>query len=304
MTTDILDFDALKRSSKNSLETYAEEMKKLKTSSYQEDTRFWNLTADKAGNGRAIIRFLPPIKGEPAPFVKYFAHGFQVGTSWYIENCPTSLSGGARCPVCEENNVLWGESTDDKHPSKAIVRKRKRVLNYVSNILVVKDDAEPSNNGKVFLFRYGKQIFEKIEEALNPKYEDEEKLNPFDFWAGANFILKQKMVDSYKNFTDSKFDRVSAISGNDEEIKKIWESQYPLRPFIDPSNYKPFDELKRNFDRVVSSLTPKKSAPLAKVQEETPPWDDLPKSSKAKTTEEFFAELDDDKDEEEEEIPF
>lgn len=299
------DFSSLKRNSKNSLSAYQEEAKKLNSSGFEEDTRFWTMTPDKAGNGRAIIRFLSPAKGEKTPFVKYFTHGFSIGGSWYIENCPTSLGEGNDCPACEHNSLLWKESGDNEnHPNRAIVRSRKRRLHYVSNIYIVKDYGNPENNGKVFLFKYGKKIFEKIQLAMNPKFDDETPINPFDFWDGANFDLKQKLViegkNKYPNFDDSKWDSTSPLADTDEKIKEIWLSSHLLQPIVAPENFKSYDVLKKHHDRVLGKkLTENKTTNGSSAL----PWDDEEeidsKTSKpVRTTnpEDFFKELVEDDD--------
>lgn len=299
------DFLSLKRNSKNSLSEYAEQSKKITSTSFEKDARFWSLTPDKAGNGRATIRFLPPSKSEHTPFVKLFTHGFQEGSGWYIENCPTTLDGKP-CPVCEHNKELWDAAEReqpgfDKHPKKEIVRKRKRKLNYISNIYVIKDDANPENNGKVFLFKYGKQIFDKINLAMHPQYDDEKAINPFDFWEGSNFVLKQKIKDKYPNFEDSSFNKeTTALLASDEAIKTVWESQNRLSEFNSSENFKPYEDLKKRFVSVVKakgSVTEEKAS--KKADEYTAPWEEeTPKvssskkeKSTSKSPDEFFDDL-------------
>ena len=302
--TQVDDFSSLKRNSKASLSTYNNEAKKLNTT-YQADERFWSLSVDKSGNGRAIIRFLPPTKGEPSPFAKYFSHGFQVGSSWYIENCPTTLDNKP-CPVCEHNSELWAASgSDDNSPLKAKVRLQKRKLHYVSNIVVVSDDAKPENNGKVFLFKYGKKIFEKIHLAMNPQYKDEQAVNPFDFWDGANFIMKQRLVEKYPNFDLSSFDRVSPLSADDDEIKKVWMQQHPLVPFTSKENFKEYDVLSTRFNKLLGIGKAATKAAETAVDNSVPfDVDEAPKKNTTTTTtninkavakatnpEDFFKEL-------------
>jgi hypothetical protein len=299
------DFISLKRNSKNLLSEFSEQAKKLNVSSYEKDERYWSLTPDKLGNGRATIRFLPPSKGENTPFVKLFTHGFNNGSSWYIENCPTTVN--LPCPVCENNSELWNQAEKeqpefDKHPLKEVVRKRKRKLSYVSNIYVVKDDTNPENNGKVFLFKYGKQIFNKISSAMNPQYEDEQKINPFDFWEGANFVLKQKLKDKYPNFEDSAFaTKTSPILDNDEGIKEIWQKQHKLSEIVAHNQFKSYEDLTKSLKRVLkdetvgkSSKAENKSAKID-VDDDSVPFDvEVPSRKETvnkKTPEDFFNDL-------------
>lgn len=297
------DFLSLKRNSKNSLTEYAEQSKKINSAGFEKDTRFWSPTPDKAGNARAIIRFLPPSKGEHTPFVKLFTHGFQEGSSWYIENCPTTLDG-KECPVCEGNKELWDAAERDqpgydKHPKKEIVRKRKRKLNYISNVFIVKDDGNSENNGKVFVFRYGKQIFDKINLAMHPQYEDEKAINPFDFWEGANFTLKQKIKDKYPNFEDSAFNpETKPLLASDEAIKGVWESQVLLSEFISPNNFKAYDDLKKRYLSVVKKGTASVEDKAAKkADEETTSWEEpasetkKPAATSSKSADDFFDDL-------------
>ena len=211
------------------------------------DERFWSLNVDKAGNGTAIIRFLPASKGEEFPWVRYWSHGFQGPSGrWYIENSLTTFN--LPDPVSELNSELWNTGTES---NKQIARDRKRKLTYISNILVVKDSANPDNEGKVFLFKYGKKIFDKIKDLTQPQFEDEKAINPFDLWEGANFRLKARKVEGYRNYDKSEFDGPSAVASTDEEIEKIWNMQYPLAEFVDKKNFKTYEELKAKLDLVL-----------------------------------------------------
>lgn len=300
------DFLSLKRNSKNSLQQYSDQAKKLETS-FEKDARFWTASPDKAGNAKAIIRFLPPSKNQHVPFVKLFSHGFDVGSNWYIENCPTTLDG-APCPVCEHNSSLWDRAEKeqpgfDKHPLKEVVRKRKRKLSYISNIYVIRDDNNPENNGKVFLYKYGKSIFDIIKQAMHPTFKGEEPINPFDFWEGANFTLKQIKKDGYPNFESSSFSsETSALFDNDEAISSVWKQQHNLTELVASDKFKSYDDLQKRFSKVVKDedATPAKAVaakpkPKAKNEDdETPPFDteDLPpKKAAAKTADDFFDEL-------------
>ena len=211
------------------------------------DERLWKPTMDKSGNGYAVIRFLPAPNGEDLPWVKLWNHAFQGPTGqWYIENSLTTL--GNNDPVSEYNSKLWNSGVES---DKEIARKQKRKLQYYSNIYVVSDSANPQNEGKVFLYRYGKKIFDKIMEAMQPAFEDETPINPFDFWEGANFKLKLRKVDGYWNYDKSEFESVSALSDDDDALEEIYGKQYSLAEFTAPSNFKSYDELKTRLDMVL-----------------------------------------------------
>lgn len=216
-----------------------------------EDTRFWKLERDKAGNGTATIRFLPRIEGDTElPWVKLFSHGFKGPTGrWYIENSLTTI--GKPDPLSELNMRLWNSTTDDNSPERKQVRAQKRKLNYISNILVINDPKHPENNGKVFLFKYGKKIFDKIMDKARPTFEDETPVNVFDYWEGANFKLRMKTIDKYPNYDASEFESVSAL-GSDDDIINIANQQYTLSNFLEPSNFKSYDELKKKLENVLS----------------------------------------------------
>ena len=186
------------------------------TSGGGEDDRYWKLTCDKSQNGYAVIRFLPAPDGEDMPFVKLYSHAFQAKGGWYIENSLTSI--GQKDPISEFNSELWNNGTD---AGKEQARKQKRKLTYTANIYVVKDPANPENEGKVFLYKFGKKIFDKIMSAMQPEFEDEEAINPFDFWEGANFNLKAKSVAGYRNYDSSGFGKVSVLNDDDEVLSLI-----------------------------------------------------------------------------------
>ena len=221
------------------------------------DERLWKPQVDKAGNGYAVIRFLPASKDEEMPWVRVWNHAFQGPTGqWYIENSLTTIN--QKDPVSEYNTQLWNSGVESE---KEIARKQKRKLQYYSNIYVVSDSVNPSNQGKVFLFKYGKKIFDKLSEAMQPAFEDETPINPFDLWEGANFKLKIRKVDGYWNYDKSEFDKPSKLNDNDDEMEKIWNTQYSLKDFTAPSNFKSYDELKTRLDAVLTgSVTTGKSA--------------------------------------------
>ena len=215
--------------------------------SYKDD-RLWKPEMDKSGNGYAVIRFLPAVDGEDLPWAKVWNHAFQGPTGqWYIENSLTTI--GQKDPVSEHNTRLWNTGLES---DKELARKQKRKLQYFANIYVVSDSKHPENEGKVFLYRFGKKIFDKIMEAMQPAFEDEEAINPFDFWKGANFKLKVRKVDGYWNYDKSEFDSVSPLFDNDAEIETLWKMQYPLAEFSADSNFKSYDELKTRLDAVLS----------------------------------------------------
>jgi len=213
-----------------------------------EDDRFWKPTRDKAGNGYAVIRFLPQKEGEDLPWVRYWDHGFKGPTGlWYIENSLTSI--GQQDPVSEHNSVLWNSGRDE---DKAIARERKRRLHYVSNILVVSDPSNPQNEGKVFLYKFGKKIFDKIMDVMQPQFADEEPVNPYDFWEGADFKLKIRKVEGWVNYDKSEFSSPAALFEGDEgRLTEVYDKLYSLQDFLDPSNYKTYDELKAKLNRVL-----------------------------------------------------
>jgi len=206
------------------------------------DDRLWKPTVDKAGNGYAVIRFLPAPDGEDLPWVRYWDHGFKGPSGkWYIENSLTSI--GQQDPVSEMNTQLWNSGIES---DKQVARERKRRLHYVSNILVISDTASPENEGKVFLYKYGKKIFDKIMDVMQPQFEDEQPINPFDFWAGANFKLKIRQVEGYRNYDKSEFDASTELfDGDDAKLETVFESSNSLKEFIDPSSYKTYGELKK-----------------------------------------------------------
>ena len=223
------------------------------------DERFWQPATDKAGNGYAVIRFLPAPKGEEIPWVRIWSHGFKGPSGkWYIENSLTTL--GKPDPVSEYNTELW-ESGSEENKQKA--RTQKRRLHYTCNILVIKDPANPENEGKVFLFKFGKKIWDKIKDLAHPQFEDEKPINVFDFWEGANFKLKIRQVEGYRNYDKSEFDSSGPVFEDDDKIEEIWSKQHSLTQFLDEKHFKSYDELKKKFDMVMGftgGRTPVKTA--------------------------------------------
>lgn len=245
-------FENLKRnssSSESSLEELSRQVNALDKKSSFVDDRYWKPEIDKAGNGYAIIRFLPPspLDGENAlPFVSYHDHGFEGVGGWYIERCLTSL--GNPDPACEYNSKLW--ATEIK-ANQEIASKQKRRLKFISNIYVIKDPKRPENEGKVFLFSYGKKIMAKITSAMKPEFEDEIAFDPFNFWKGANFKLKIRKVEGHQNYDTSEFDSPKPLMDSDDEIEAVWKNEYSLSEVVSPKNYKTYDELKTTLDRVL-----------------------------------------------------
>ena len=220
---------------------------KAETKSYDDD-RFWKPTRDKAGNGYAVVRFLPAKEGEDLPWVRYWDHGFKGPTGlWYIENSLTSI--GQDDPVSESNSVLWNSGRDE---DKALARERKRRLHYISNVLVVSDPENPQNEGKVFLYQFGKKIFDKIMDVMQPQFADEQPVNPYDFWEGADFKIKIRKVEGWVNYDKSEFSKPAALfEGDEARLTEVYEKLYSLQDFLKPENYKTYDELKMKLNRVL-----------------------------------------------------
>jgi len=265
-------FSNLKRQSGN-LDKLAKAVEALSQTSEgsEKSDNFWKPQVDKAGNGMAVLRFLPaaPADGDDAlPWVKIFSHGFQGPGGWLIDNCLTTKN--QQCPICEHNSALWNSGIE---ANKDIVRKQKRKLNYVANVYVVSDPANRDNEGKVFLFKFGKKIFDKITEAMNPQFEDESAINPFDLWKGANFKLKIRKVDGYQNYDKSEFDSSAPLSSDDDELEKIWKSEYSLNELLSDKEFKPYDALKARLDKVLglNGEAPKTTVEKAKAEAFTAP---------------------------------
>jgi hypothetical protein len=266
------------------------------------DDRFWSPSVDKAGNGAAVIRFLAAPEGEDLPWVQYHEHNFDINGSYFIELCPTTL--GRECPVCKANSALW--KTEIKE-NQDIARGRKRALRYVSNIYVLKDKENPENEGKVFLFRYGQKIFEKIKNQLKPKDEEDAPVNVFDLYDGADFRLEIKNVAGFRNYDDSTFrNPAPLLKGDDQKLEAIYNSLNPLAPFIAEEKFKSFDDLEKKFqdvsagpkakvqkkaDELFGEDSPKSAAPKARKErkakeesEDSAPWEDAVRKPGAKKT--------------------
>ena len=245
-----MSFAKLKKQSKLGSLTakLVKEVEKMNNNGTSGDDRLWKLDVDKSGNGYAVIRFLPAPDGEDLPFVKLYSHAFQGPGGWYIENSLTTL--GQKDPVSEYNTQLWNNGTDN---GKETARKQKRKLTYTSNIYVVKDPANPENEGKVFLFKYGKKIFDKLTAAMQPEFEDEEAIDPFDFWQGANFKLKAKNVAGYRNYDSSEFAAQSPLLDDDDALEAIWKKEVSLAEIVATDQFKSYEDLKRRLDYVLGN---------------------------------------------------
>ena len=252
-----MSFAKLKKQSKLGSLTakLVKEVEKMNNNGTSGDDRLWKLDVDKSGNGYAVIRFLPAPDGEDLPFVKLYSHAFQGPGGWYIENSLTTL--GQKDPVSEYNTQLWNNGTDS---GKETARKQKRKLTYTSNSYVVKDPANPENEGKVFLFKYGKKIFDKLTAAMQPEFEDEEAIDPFDFWQGANFKLKAKNVAGYRNYDSSEFAAQSPLLDDDDALEALWKKELSLAEIVAADQFKSYDDLKRRLNYVLGNTAPRQDA--------------------------------------------
>ena len=264
-------FASLKKNRSADLEKLNQSIEKInnpKNNFSREDERFWKAELDKSGSGYAVIRFLPSPENEDMPYVRVFNHGFQGPGGWYIENSLTTI--GQKDPLAEYNSTLWNSGIE---ANKEIARKQKRRLTYFSNIYVVEDKANPQNEGKVFLFRYGKKIFDMISSMANPEFEDETQVDVFNLWDGANFKLKIRKLDGYSNYDKSEFVTAAPLFEDDDKLEAVWKQQHSLEEFVNESNFKSFDELKSRLDVVLGKVeTPAMSAPSS-VEDTSAPFD-------------------------------
>lgn len=219
------------------------------------DDRFWQPTRDKAGNGYAVVRFLPGDTEATTPWVRYWDHFFKGPTGqWYVEKSLTSI--GKPDPLAEANSRLWNE--DGSEEAKRIVRERKRQLRHVANVLIISDPSNPENEGQVKLYRFGKKIFDKIMDSLQPQFPDEAPMNPFDMWEGADFVIKIRNVEGYANYDASSFKAPSELYAKDDDAKeKVYNQQHNFSEWSDPSNYKSYEELKNRLAIVLGESTPR-----------------------------------------------
>ena len=257
-----MSFASLKKSSYSDLLSKAESLNKTEVRGA--DERLWKPEVDKAGNGYAVIRFLPAPDGEDLPWAQVWSHAFQGPGGWYIENSLTTL--GKKDPVSDLNRTLWNSGND---ADKETARKQKRKLSYYSNIYVLQDPANPQNEGKVFLYKYGKKIFDKLTEAMQPAFADETPINPFDFWKGADFKVKIRKVEGYWNYDKSEFAEPSTLKGfDDSELETLWKQQYSLTDFTAPDKFKTFEELETRLQTVLSA-TPTRRIPDEELEDES-----------------------------------
>ena len=258
-----MSFASLKKSSYTDLLSKAESLNKTEVRGA--DERIWKPEVDKAGNGYAVIRFLPAPDGEDLPWAQVWSHAFQGPGGWYIENSLTTL--GKKDPVSDLNRTLWNSGND---ADKETARKQKRKLSYYSNIYVISDPANPENEGRVFLYKFGKKIFDKLTEAMQPAFADETPINPFDFWKGADFKVKIRKVEGYWNYDKSEFAEPSTLKGfDDSELELIWKQQYSLTDFTAPDKFKTFEELETRLQTVLSATQPTRRIPDAELEDES-----------------------------------
>ena len=278
-----MSFENLKKQSKlGSLTSkLVREVEKMSTTSGGADERLWKPEVDKAGNGFAVIRFLPAPEGEELPWAKIYSHAFQGNGGWYIENSLTTI--GQKDPLGEYNRELWNSGIES---NKETVRKQKRKLSYYSNIYVVKDPTNPANEGKVFLFKYGKKIFDKLMEAMQPEFEDETPINPFDFWQGANFKLKIVKKDGYWNYDKSEFGSVEPLLDDDDALETLWKKEYSLTAITAPDQFKSYEELERRMNMALGIKNSSPARSRAVVEQE----DDLEEFTQTPTVQDRVVE--------------
>ena len=266
MATSFANLKKRRTSDLEKLQSEIEKINKPQTNFNRDDDRFWKAELDKSGSGYAVIRFLPALDDEKTAFVRVFNHGFQGPGGWYIENSLTTL--GQKDPLSEYNSVLWNSGID---ANKEIARKQKRRLTYFSNIYVVEDKANPQNEGKVFIFRFGKKIFDKISSMSNPEFEDETEVDVFNMWDGAYFKLKIRKVDGFSNYDKSEFMTAGPFSEDESEMERVFEQQHDLEEFIDQKSFKTYDELKTRLDTVLGNIqTAAMTAPTSVENDEAP----------------------------------
>ena len=253
-----------------------------------DDERFWKPELDKSGNGYAVIRFLPAPKGEDVPWQRMFSHSFQGPGGWYIENSLTTINKND--PVGEVNRRLWNSGSE---ADKETARRQKRKLSYYTNIYVVTDTKHPEHEGKVCLYKFGKKIFDKVMEAMQPQFDDEEAINPFDLWKGANFKLKIRKVDGFWNYDKSEFDAVTPLLDTDAALEKVYDAEYPLKPFHEESNFKSYTDLKDKMERVLGQEHDNRTAEqvAADIEADDIPFDGGKPITGSSDTMDYFEKL-------------
>ena len=280
MATSFANLKKRRTSDLEKLQSEIEKINKPQTNFSRDDDRFWKAELDKSGSGYAVIRFLPSQDDDKTAFVRVFNHGFQGPGGWYIENSLTTL--GQKDPLSEYNSVLWNSGIE---ANKEIARKQKRRLTYFSNVYVVEDKANPQNEGKVFLFRFGKKIFDKISSMSNPEFEDETEVDVFNLWDGANFKLKIRKVDGFSNYDKSEFMTPGPLFEDEGEMERVFNEQHDLEEFIDPKSFKTYDELKTRLDTVLGNIeSPAMTAPTS-VENDDAPFDGGVPISESSTSE-------------------
>ena len=261
-------FADMKKQRKTNLTSLIKETEKITAPNIFGDTddRFWRPELDKSGNGYAIVRFLPAPEGEDLPWARMWNHGFQGPGGWYIENSLTTL--GQKDPVSEHNSQLWNSGIE---ANKEIARKQKRRLNYTANVYVIKDPAHPENEGQVKFYRFGKKIFDNINDLMNPEFEDESPVNPFDLWEGANFKMKIRKIEGYSNYDKSEFETPTALLDDEARLEEIWKSEFSLKELVSTDKFKTFEELKIKLDKVLGlgteNIPPAFSLPKDKTED-------------------------------------
>jgi len=281
MATSFANLKKRRTSDLEKLQSEIEKINKPQTNFSRDDDRFWKAELDKSGSGYAVIRFLPSQDDDKTAFVRVFNHGFQGPGGWYIENSLTTL--GQKDPLSEYNSVLWNSGIE---ANKEIARKQKRRLTYFSNVYVVEDKANPQNEGKVFLFRFGKKIFDKISSMSNPEFEDETEVDVFNMWDGANFKLKIRKVDGFSNYDKSEFTTPGPLFEDESEMERVFNEQHDLEEFIDPKSFKTYDELKTRLDTVLGNIqTAAMTAPTSVENDDVPFDGGVPISESSSTSE-------------------
>ena len=261
-------FADMKSQRKSNLSSLIKETEKITSPNVFGDTddRFWRPELDKSGNGYAVVRFLPAPDGEDLPWARMWNHGFQGPGGWYIENSLTTL--GQKDPVSEHNSQLWNSGIE---ANKEIARKQKRRLNYTANVYIIKDPAHPENEGQVKFYRFGKKIFDKINDLMNPEFEDESPVNPFDLWEGANFKMKIRKIEGYSNYDKSEFEAPTALLDDEARLEEIWKSEFSLKELVSTDKFKTFEELKIKLDKVLGlgteNIPPAFSLPKDKTED-------------------------------------
>ena len=258
-------FAELKRKSQSNFDFLQKELQKSTNANSSGDERLWKPALDATGNGYAVVRFLPAPEGESLPWAKLYNHAFQGPGGWLIDNCPTTK--GEQCPVCAANNKLWNSGVES---DKEIARNRKRKLSYYSNIYVVKDSANPDNEGKVFLYKYGKKIHDKVLAAMQPEFDDETPVNPFDLWEGANFKLKIRTIGGYWNYDASEFAAPQALSADDDEMEQLWKQAYSLEAFTTADQFKSYEEIESRMSAVLGMSRPAQQVQYEEEEEPIP----------------------------------